>query len=204
MRLLARVGPLMPQNGALVAEPAGARRAGARLLAGVGPLVWRNVALVAEPTGGHRAGVRLLARVGLLVPPSGRGEPPRGLLCKRVAVAIGALVAKRIGHVEQACGFSPMWVRSCCTTWPFSANRTRKNGTPRPPGLSLGFPPLPVGGACRTWGLRCSTCGARRASARLLARVGPLVPGNGALFGEPLQKINASAGLRPARNSIPV
>ena len=38
------------------------------------------------------------------------------------------------------------------------AEPPEKNGTPRSPGPSLDFPPLPVGGTYRAWGLLYSTC----------------------------------------------
>ena len=55
-RDLARVGPPVRGNGALLAEPPGAHRATIWLVAGVGPLVRRNLALLAEPPKnmGHR------------------------------------------------------------------------------------------------------------------------------------------------------
>ena len=47
--LLAGVGPLVPQNGALLAEAHWAHGASVGLLPGVGPLVPRNVALDGKP-----------------------------------------------------------------------------------------------------------------------------------------------------------
>ena len=66
-RDLARVGPPVRGNGALLAEPPGAHRASVRLLARVRPLVRRNGALLAEPPGAHRATIWLVAGVGPLV-----------------------------------------------------------------------------------------------------------------------------------------
>ena len=125
MRLVARVGPLVRRNGALVAEPPrahrasqaygfslcgsarawehvallreppGAHRASVRLLARVGPLVRRNGALVAEPPGAHRASVRLLARVG----PRQPTMPQKNLLVPLVGTLL--LLANCLGQNEQ-------------------------------------------------------------------------------------------------------
>ena len=70
LRLDSVLGQLVPSNGALPREPHRAHRGSARLLARVGPLVRFNVALLGEP-GPHRASVRLLARVAQ-APTSGR------------------------------------------------------------------------------------------------------------------------------------
>ena len=54
VRLLARVGPLVRRNGALLAEPLWAHRASVRLLPGMVPLVRRNGALLALGTSSNR------------------------------------------------------------------------------------------------------------------------------------------------------
>ena len=110
LRLDSVLGQLVPSNGALPREPHRAHRGSARLLARVGPLVRFNVALLGEP-GPHRASVRLLARVAQ-APTSG------------ATWLFEFWPSRRRGHIEQAYGFSPVWVRSCGATELFSLNRT--------------------------------------------------------------------------------
>ena len=51
------MGPLVPDNVALVGETPWAHGASVGLLAGVGPLVWRNVAFLGEPPENQRRSV---------------------------------------------------------------------------------------------------------------------------------------------------
>ena len=62
------VGPLVPDNVALVGEAPWAHRASVGLLPGVGPLVRHSGALVSEAPWAHGTSVGLLAGVRPLVP----------------------------------------------------------------------------------------------------------------------------------------
>ena len=57
----------------------------------------------------HRASVQLLTRVGPLVPGN--------------VDLVAEALKKRCGHIEQAYGFSPVYVRSCRGTWLLSLTR---------------------------------------------------------------------------------
>ena len=75
----------------------------------------------------HRASIRLLAWVG----PHERdnvglvAEPLKEII-STLDARLGICTAFLLGHIEQACGFSPVWVRSCGATWLFWLNCMRK------------------------------------------------------------------------------
>ena len=96
----------------------------------------------------------------------------------------------------QAYGFSPVWARSCGATALLVVNRVRKKWvteiTRAGPGFTVGhseqaygFSPVWLRSCRGNVDLVGESYGARRSDVRLLARVRPLVRGNGALVGEP-------------------
>ena len=113
-------------------------------------------------------------------------------LCGSACWRTSLLSLDRIGHIEQAYGFPPVWVRLCRRTALLSPNRIEHIEQ------AYRFSPVCARSCGATLLLllnRIRTPRAHQASVWLLACVGPLVRGNGALLGEPLGAHRASVWL---------
>ena len=97
---LPRVGPLVPRNGALVAEAYGAHLASVGLLPRVSPLVPRNVTLLAEAPRAHGASVGLLAGVGPLVRRNVALVGEAAWLCSNCCVAVNCALHMCLSSVR--------------------------------------------------------------------------------------------------------